>query len=72
MKLSAKSDYALRAILELSLHWPKNEPLSLTTIAKRQQIPLKFLSHILLHLKDIGLVHSLRGKEGGYLLAKRG
>lgn len=70
MKISAKTDYACRALLELSLHWPKKEPLSINLIAQRQQIPIKFLTHILLSLKNLGLVNSVRGKEGGYLLAK--
>lgn len=70
MKISAKSDYACRAILELSLHWPNKEPLSLGVISKNQGIPMKFLTQILLHLKHLGLVISVRGQQGGYLLAK--
>ena len=70
MKISAKSDYACRAILELSLHWPSKEPLSLRIISKNQEIPMKFLTQILLHLKHLGLVISVRGQQGGYLLAK--
>ena len=70
MKISAKSDYACRAILELSLHWPNKEPLSLGAISKNQGIPMKFLTQILLHLKHLGLVISVRGQQGGYLLAK--
>ena len=70
MKISAKSDYACRAILELSLHWPKKDPLSLGVISKNQEIPMKFLTQILLHLKHLGLVISVRGQQGGYLLSK--
>ncbi|MCR4338097.1 MAG: Rrf2 family transcriptional regulator [Candidatus Omnitrophica bacterium] len=66
--LSAKVDYACRAILELALHWPNVEPMQVNEIARRQQIPLKFLPHILLHLKDLGYVESTRGKSGGYRL----
>ena len=69
MKILAKTDYACRALLELSLHWPKKEPLSITVISERQKIPLKFLTQILLHLKNLGLVSSTRGQQGGYLLA---
>lgn len=70
MKISAKIDYACRALMELSLHWPNHEPLQVEAIAKRQKIPLNFLTQILLHLKQIGYVESIRGKNGGYLLRK--
>lgn len=70
MKISAKIDYACRALLELSLHWPSQEPLQVERIAGRQRIPLKFLTQILILLKQIGYVESVRGKNGGYLLRK--
>ena len=70
MKISAKTDYAYRALLELALHWPNIEPLQVRTIAERQKIPVKFLIHILIHLKELGFVDSIRGKKGGYVLAK--
>ncbi|MBI5150832.1 MAG: Rrf2 family transcriptional regulator [Candidatus Omnitrophica bacterium] len=70
MKISAKIDYACRALLELSLHWPNPEPLQVEQIAQRQQVPVKFLTQILIHLKQIGYVESVRGKNGGYLLRK--
>lgn len=70
MKISAKIDYACRALLELSVHWPKPEPLRINTIAEHQKIPLKFLTLILLQLKQLGYVQSTRGQNGGYLLGK--
>jgi Rrf2 family protein len=70
MKLSAKTDYACRALLQLSLHWPHTTPLRIGIIAKSQQIPMKFLPHILIQLKQLGFVDSSRGKMGGYLLTK--
>ena len=70
MLVSAKYDYACRALLELSLHWPNTEPLPITVIAERQGIPVKYLIQILIDLKNMGLVKSIRGKEGGYILAK--
>jgi len=70
MKISAKIDYACRALIELSLHWPNNTPMQINTIAQNQQIPTKFLTQILLNLKQIGYVQSVRGKRGGYLLSK--
>ena len=70
MKISAKTDYACRALLELSLHWPNSEPLAIHVISKHQNIPVKFLIQILLNLKQLGLVQSIRGKKGGYILGK--
>ncbi len=71
MKVSAKIDYACRALLELALHWPDETPLQLEKIAKRQKVPMKFLVHILIHLKEAGYVDSIRGKNGGYILLKK-
>ena len=70
MKISAKTDYALKALLELSLHWPKQEPLQIHAIAKKHKISIKFLIHIMIQLKQMGYVQSLRGKKGGYVLIK--
>ncbi|MDD5218288.1 MAG: Rrf2 family transcriptional regulator [Candidatus Omnitrophica bacterium] len=70
MRISARSDYACRALLELALHWPNKAPMQIGDIAKRGNIPTKYLVHILIHLKQMGLVKSTRGKEGGYILSK--
>ncbi len=70
MKISAKIDYACRALMALSLHWPNKTPLQINKIARGQQIPMKFLTQILLSLKQMGYVRSVRGKNGGYLLSK--
>ncbi len=70
MKISAKTDYACRALLELALHWPNPIPVKVETISERQKVPMKFLIHILIRLKELGLVESTRGKKGGYLLSK--
>ena len=70
MKIAAKTDYACKALLELSLHWPNPMPLRVNEIASRQNIPIKFLVHILISLKQLGLVQSLRGNKGGYVLAR--
>lgn len=68
LKISAKTDYACKALLELSINWPNTQPVSISTIAQSQRIPLKFLTQILLNLKQVGYVESVRGKQGGYLL----
>lgn len=70
MQISAKIDYACRALLELSHHWPNQAPIQVNTIARKQRIPTKFLVHILIHLKQLGYVESSRGKMGGYTLVK--
>src|SRR5262245_53536106 len=70
MKISAKTDYACRAILELALHWPNSVPLQISSIAGNRKIPVKFPTQILVTLKQTGLVESIRGQKGGYVLAK--
>ena len=68
MRVSAKVDYALRAMTELAVAAP-----SLRTaeqLATAQKIPPKFLESILAQLRNGGLVASQRGAEGGYRLAK--
>jgi len=69
MKVSARCDYACKALLELSLHWPNKGPLQVHLISKRQKIPMRYLVQILIQLKNMGLVESMRGKEGGYNLS---
>ncbi len=67
--LSQKAKYALRALLMLA-EQPAGEPLLIADIAERQNLPRKFLELILLDLKHHGILHSRRGKNGGYLLAR--
>jgi Rrf2 family protein len=68
MRVSAKVDYALRAAIELAAR-ESDWPVTGETIAKAQDIPLRFLENILLELRRSGIVDSRRGPEGGYLLA---
>ncbi|MCX5713172.1 MAG: Rrf2 family transcriptional regulator [Candidatus Omnitrophica bacterium] len=69
MKLTFKGDYAVKTILDLSVHYG-NSPANIADLAERSDIPIKFLEQILLDLKRAGFVESRRGKIGGYLLAK--
>lgn len=69
MKITYKGDYALKAVLDLALHY-NGEPVTISDIAKRIDAPIKFLEQVLLDLKKGGFVQSRRGKIGGYLLAK--
>jgi Rrf2 family protein len=68
MKITYKGDYALKAILDLALHYGK--VVTIHDLAKRADIPIKFLEQVLLDLKRGGFVESRRGKVGGYLLVK--
>ena len=69
MKTSSKTDYALKTILDLAMN-RKEGVIRIADIARRQDIPPKFLEQILLLLKGAGIVESRRGAQGGYLLAK--
>ena len=69
MNISVKGEYALHAVFDLALQRP-GEPVKIADIARRQEIPQKFLELILAGLKQGGFVESRRGAEGGYLLAK--
>jgi Rrf2 family protein len=70
VKLSVKSDYAARAVLGLARHYSGGAALRVEDLAAEQAIPGNYLIQILIELKAQGIVRSLRGKEGGYLLAK--
>ncbi len=76
MNISVKSEYALKAVFDLSAQYlalsrnPVMPPVKIADIAKRQKIPQKFLELILAGLKQSGFVDSRRGAEGGYLLAR--
>jgi Rrf2 family cysteine metabolism transcriptional repressor len=69
MKISYKCDYALKTLLELSFHYNKGV-LSINDLAKRGDIPVKFLEQVLLMLKKGGFVESKRGISGGYSLSR--
>ena len=67
--LSQKARYALRAVLHLAAQ-PKGEPQQIADVAEKSNVPRKFLEQILLELKRRGIVHSLRGRAGGYQLGR--
>lgn len=69
MKLSSRVRYGMRAILELALEYGK-DPLQIKTIAEREDISNKYLEQLIAMLKAAGLVRSIRGPRGGYMLAK--
>ena len=69
MKVSRKSDYALRVLFSLVEHYGRG-PVSIRELAERNDVPKSFLEHILLDLKAMGWVDSTPGKYGGCFLAK--
>jgi Rrf2 family protein len=69
VRVSAKADYALRAVIELAAGGDER-PVKGERIAQAQEIPLRFLENILGDLRHAGVVRSQRGVEGGYWLAR--
>jgi Rrf2 family protein len=69
VRISAKVDYALRAVVELAAGG-SDHPVKGERLAQAQEIPLKFLENILAELRHAGIVRSQRGVEGGYWLAR--
>lgn len=71
MKISYKTDYALKAILDLAVQSDSGKAVSIPDIAARQDIPVPFLEQIMLLLKKAGVVQSKTGKGGGFFLLKK-
>lgn len=69
MKLSTKGRYGLKAMFDLALFGGET-PVSLTSISERQHISVNYLEQLIAPLRKAGLVKSVRGAQGGYLLAK--
>lgn len=69
MKLSQKTDYALRALFTLVEHYGRG-PIPIRELARRNDVPKRFLEHIMLDMKSQGWVSSLPGKKGGYVLSR--
>lgn len=70
MKLSTKGRYGLRAMIDLA-RYSGREPVTIGSIAARQNISERYLEQIVALLKKDGLVKSIRGASGGYVLAKQ-
>jgi Rrf2 family protein len=70
MRISAKTDYAVRAATEFAAAYADGKWLKAETVAEAQQIPLPFLLNILAELREHGLTESKRGVDGGYRLAR--
>ncbi|KYC36769.1 Rrf2 family transcriptional regulator [Scytonema hofmannii PCC 7110] len=70
MKLSNKSEYAILAMVALAKKYHNNESLHIREIAALQKIPNRYLEQLLATLRSGGLIKSIRGSKGGYILAR--
>ena len=70
MKVSLRATYGIMAAVDLAMHLG-TAPIQAKSIARRQAIPARFLEQILHGMKKAGLVSSLRGAQGGYVLSKK-
>ena len=71
MRLSTTARYGLRAMSDLCTHSHDSEPVSVSDIAFRQNIPLNYLEQLFRKLRTAGLLESVRGAQGGYFLARK-
>jgi len=70
VKITYKGDYALKAVLDLAMHYESGRVVPLSEIAGRQDIPMHYLEQIMLIIKGAGYVISKRGIGGGFALTK--
>lgn len=70
MRLKTRTEYAYWALVDLALHRTAGRPVTIPEIAGRRRIPERFLLQVMGALKRAGLVESVRGKAGGYILAR--
>ncbi len=70
MNLSKRSEYGLRALLDLACQ-PPDKPVPLRELAEANRLPVKFLEQIFVTLRNAGIVHSQTGPGGGYALGRQ-
>jgi Rrf2 family protein len=70
MLFSTKAEYGVRLMVELGRVGPDSTPVSLSTVAEAERLPLSYLEHLVAKLRKAGLVDSTRGAHGGYRLAR--
>jgi Rrf2 family protein len=70
MKLSTRAIYSLRLMIYLADHAGRNTPISLKEISQEQNLPFRYLEQLVVALKTAGLVKSVQGKQGGYILGR--
>ncbi len=71
MNISTRGRYGLRALLEIAVQ-SDQEPITIRDICRKQQMSVSYLEQILHRLKKAGIVKSIRGARGGYVLARKG
>ena len=69
MRFSTKTRYGTRAVLDIAMHGGKG-PITLNDIARRQEVSKKYIGHIVNQLMAAGILESVRGPQGGYMLAR--
>lgn len=69
MKLSTKSRYAVRSMINIAMH-AKENPVSIVSISNQENISERYLELIFAKLKKVGLINSSRGSKGGYSLSR--
>lgn len=70
MRLSTKGHYGLKAMFDLAQHFG-SDPIPLKSVAERQNLPEYYLEQLIAVLRKAGLVKSVRGAQGGYILARK-
>ncbi len=70
MRLSTKGRYGVKAMVDLALHSGDEQPVPIKDIADRQEISEHYLEQLIAGLRKAGLVKSVRGAQGGYMLAQ--
>ena len=70
MRLSTRGRYGTRLMVDLAQHYADG-PIPLAAIAKRQDLSAKYLEQLIILLKGAGLIRSVRGRSGGYMLARK-
>ncbi len=71
MKISTKGRYGLRILLDIALYHTSGKPRIIREIAANQEISEKYISRLIVELRRAGFVKSVRGTNGGYILARR-
>src|SRR6266852_1063654 len=70
MLFSTKAEYGVRLMVELGRRGADPEPVALGAVAEAETLPLSYLEHLVAKLREAGLVTSVRGAHGGYVLAR--
>ena len=70
MRLTTKSSYGVRALIDLAVMYDARKPVSIKEISKKEGISIVYLEQIFNALKNEGVIRSVRGPKGGYVLAK--